>query len=112
MEEIAKWHLKTVKEDFKKKQLPAEHEQKQLVEYKKQREIEEKEQRKREILHNLSAQGLKPKKLAKGPNPLSVKKQKRDKFQKQQDSNLPERKKRIRKRKPKESNGGAHAQES
>jgi CRISPR/Cas system-associated protein Cas7 (RAMP superfamily) len=42
MEEIAKWHLKTVKEDFKKKQLPAEHEQKQLVEYKKQREIEEK----------------------------------------------------------------------
>lgn len=84
MEEVSKRHINEVKESFRKKQLPAEHEQKELQTYKQQKEQTEKELKKKEILQNLSAQGLKAKKLAKGPNPLSVKKQKRVKPSKQQ----------------------------
>lgn len=50
---------------------------------------------------NLSAQGIKQKKIAKGPNPLSIKKKAKD--ENKEGEKRGERKKRIRKRNKKNS---------
>jgi hypothetical protein len=74
MEDIPKFSLKMLKLQSQQKYLPRESELKEVEEERRLQAIQEKKKRIRELSSQAGIQI--PTKIAKGPNPLSVKKKK------------------------------------
>lgn len=103
MEDIERHVLSNIKDQEREKLMPSEFEQKELEEFQKEQRVFEKVKEKQEQRKLASQKGVElkyiKKNVARGPNPLSIKKKKtKEDFRKEEEPPVEKRKK-IRKRK-------------